>query len=208
MTTHYAQMSYTSFDAAGSAGGWRVKQSVGDLADPEQTLLLSGVHTGLNPVKPIPPYPTLEQLQQIPRRLAYRRVNRDNACYWHTVRAGVDHTGRPGNVFIHALLDRAAGEPDARSRHEGQDGDHERPNPQYRLADAQENATAARAHDLGDRANCANARPMGGKAQHKRQRDCKNECSHLGPERIPLSFGPPRCRSGTNRKRALANKGQ
>jgi len=113
MTTRYAQMSYTSFDAAGSAGGWRVKQSVGDLADPEQTLLLSGVHTGLNPVKPIPPYPTLEQLQQIPRRLAYRRVNRDNACYWHTVRAGVDHTGRPGNVFIHALLDRAAGEPDA-----------------------------------------------------------------------------------------------
>jgi GTPase-associated protein 1, N-terminal domain type 2/GTPase-associated protein 1, middle domain len=113
MTTRYAQMSYTSFDAAGSTGGWRVKQSAGGLADPERTLLLSGVHTGLNPVKPIPPYPTLEQLQQIPRRLAYRRVNRDNACYWHSVRAGVDHTGRPGNVFIHALLDRAAGEPDA-----------------------------------------------------------------------------------------------
>jgi hypothetical protein len=113
MTTRYAQMSYTSFDTAGSAGGWRVKQTAGDLADPEQTLLLSGVHTGLNAVKPMPPYPTLEQLQQIPRRLAYRRVNRDNACYWHTVPAGADHTGRPGNVFIHALLDRAAGEPDA-----------------------------------------------------------------------------------------------
>ena len=113
MTTRYAQMSYTSFDTAGSAGGWRVKQTVGDLANPEQSLLLSGVHTGLNPVKPIPPYPTLEQLQQIPRRLAYRRVNRDTACCWHTVPAGADHTGRPGNVFIHALLDRAAGEPDA-----------------------------------------------------------------------------------------------
>jgi len=113
MTARFAQMSYTSFDTAGSAGGWRVKQTAGDLADPEKTLLLSGVHTGLNPVKPIPPYPTLEQLQQIPRRLAYRRVNRDTTCYWHTVPAGADHTGRPGNVFIHALLDRAAGEPDA-----------------------------------------------------------------------------------------------
>jgi hypothetical protein len=113
MTTRYAQLSYTSFDTAGSAGGWRVKQTAGDLADPEQTLLLSGVHTGLNPVKPIPSYPTLEQLQQVPRRLAYRRVNRDTACYWHTVPAGADHTGRPGNMFVHALLDREAGEPDA-----------------------------------------------------------------------------------------------
>jgi GTPase-associated protein 1, N-terminal domain type 2/GTPase-associated protein 1, middle domain len=113
MTTRFAQMSYTSFDSAGSVGGWRVKQTAGDLADPEKTLLLSGVHTGLNPLKPIPTYPTLEQLQQIPRRLAYRRVNRDTACYWHTVPAGADHTGRPGNVFVHALLDRAAGEPDA-----------------------------------------------------------------------------------------------
>jgi hypothetical protein len=113
MTARYAQMSYTSFDTAGSAGGWRVKQTAGDLVDPEQALLLSGVHTALNPVKPIPPYPTLEQLQQIPRRLAYRRVNRDTACYWHTVPAGSDHTGRPGNVFIHALLDRSAGEPNA-----------------------------------------------------------------------------------------------
>src|ERR1700676_1037186 len=113
MTTRYAQMSYTSFDSAGSAGGWRGKQTSGDLADPQQTLLLSCVHTGLNAVKPIPPYPTLEQLQQIPRRLAYRRVNRDNGCYWHTVPAGADHTGRPGNVFIHALLDRAARAADA-----------------------------------------------------------------------------------------------
>jgi hypothetical protein len=116
MTARFAQMSYTSFDTAGSAGGWRVKQTAGDLAEREKTLLLSGVHTGLNPVKPIPSYPTLEQLQQIPRRLAYRRVNRDTACYWHTVPAGADHIGRPGNVFLHALLDRAAGEPDARYR--------------------------------------------------------------------------------------------
>jgi hypothetical protein len=55
MTTRFAQMSYTSFDTAGSAGGWRVKQTTGDLVAPEQALLLSGVHTALYPVKPIPP---------------------------------------------------------------------------------------------------------------------------------------------------------
>lgn len=110
MTARFAQLSYTSFDTAGAAGGWRVKQTAGELADGEKSLMLSGVQTGLNPVEPMPLYPTDEQLQQIPRRLAFRRLNRDTACYWHTVPAGADHTGRPGNVFVHLLLDRAAGD--------------------------------------------------------------------------------------------------
>ncbi|ORB87026.1 hypothetical protein B1987_28295 [Mycobacterium kansasii] len=109
MTARYAQLSYTSFDASGSAGGWRVKQTSGDLDEAEEALLVSGVHTVLNPVKPLPAFPTAAQLQHIPRRLAYRRINRNTACYWHTVPAGSDRTGRPGNVFVHAMLDREAG---------------------------------------------------------------------------------------------------
>ena len=35
MTPRFAQMSYTSFDNAGSVGGWRVKQAAGDLDDAE-----------------------------------------------------------------------------------------------------------------------------------------------------------------------------
>ncbi|KZS62973.1 hypothetical protein [Mycobacterium ostraviense] len=109
MTARYGQLSYTSFDAIGSAGGWRVKQTSGDLDDAEEALLVSGVQTVLNPVTPIPAFPAAAQLQRIPHRLAYRRINRNTACYWHTVPAGSDHTGRPGNVFVHAMLDREAG---------------------------------------------------------------------------------------------------
>ena len=36
------------------------------------------------------------------------------AAYWHTVPAGPDSTGRPGNVFAHAVLDRTA---EAEPRH-------------------------------------------------------------------------------------------
>ncbi|ETZ98561.1 hypothetical protein I547_6371 [Mycobacterium kansasii 824] len=87
MTARYGQLSYTSFDASGSAGGWRVKQTGGDLDEAEEALLVAGVHTVLNPVKPLPAFPTAAQLQRIPHRLAYRRINRNTACYWHTVPA-------------------------------------------------------------------------------------------------------------------------
>ena len=48
-------------------------------------------------------------IDQLPRRLVHGPV--DPACpgadaYWHAVPAGVDSSGRPGNVFTHVLLDR------------------------------------------------------------------------------------------------------
>jgi hypothetical protein len=61
-----------------------------------------------DPVDPLPTYPTPEQLERGPRRLAYRHIGARRAGYWHTVPAGPDSTGRPGNVFAHAVLDRNA----------------------------------------------------------------------------------------------------
>ena len=107
MTTRYGQLSYTSFDAAGTVGGWQVKQTAGGLTTEEIQTLVAGVRTVFNPVRPLPAYPTTQQLADGPRRLAFRRVDRDAAGYWHTVPAGPDSTGRPGNVFAHAVLDRA-----------------------------------------------------------------------------------------------------
>jgi len=46
--------------------------------------------------------------------LAYRRIDDRGSGYWHTVPAGSDDTGRPGNVFAHTLLDR---DPDAAPHH-------------------------------------------------------------------------------------------
>lgn len=113
MTPRYGQLAYTSFDAAGSVGGWQVKETSGELTPEETQLLLAGVRTVFRPVEPPPAYPTAEQLEQVPRRLAYRRTEQSGAAYWHTVPAGSDSIGRPGNVFAHALLDRT---PDPRRR--------------------------------------------------------------------------------------------
>ena len=114
VNTRYGQLAYTSFDKPGSAGGWQIKQVGGALSAEEAQTLVAGVRTAFDPVEPLPTYPTPEQLERGPRRLAYRRIDERSAGYWHTVPAGSDSTGRPGNVFAHAVLDRT---PDAAPRH-------------------------------------------------------------------------------------------
>lgn len=106
MTSRYGQLAYTSFDAVGTVGGWQVKQTDGDLTPTETQALIAGVRTIFRQVGSAPDFPTPEQLEQGPRRLAYRHLG-DGAGYWHTSPAGSDSTGRPGNVFAHVLLDRA-----------------------------------------------------------------------------------------------------
>jgi hypothetical protein len=113
MNSRYGQLAYTSFDKPGSAGGWQIKQVGGALSADETQTLVSGVRTVFRPVEPLPTYPTPEQVERGPRRLAYRRIDAPTAGYWHTVPAGADSTGRPGNVFAHAVLDR---DPDAGPR--------------------------------------------------------------------------------------------
>lgn len=108
MTTRYGQLTYTSLEAVGRLGGWQVKETAGGLTAAEADLLVSRIHIALNPIEQLPRYPTPDQLRAIPRRLAFHRVDDDTAAYWHTVPAGYDSTGRPGNVFAHALLDRDA----------------------------------------------------------------------------------------------------
>ncbi len=113
MTSRFGQLAYTSFDAVGTAGGWQVKETSGDLTATETQSLIAGVHTVFRQVGQVPDFPTSDQLEQGPRRLAYRHLG-DGAGYWHTFPAGSDSTGRPGNVFAHVLLDRA---PDTHPRH-------------------------------------------------------------------------------------------
>ena len=115
MTARYGQLAYTSFDPPGAAGGWQIKQVAGGLTRAETQTLLAGMRTAFDAVEPLPAYPTPEQLERGPRRLAYRRIDGGRAGYWHTAPAGPDSTGRPGNVFAHAVLDRAAdGQPQHR----------------------------------------------------------------------------------------------
>lgn len=110
MSRRYGQLTYTSFDVAGTAGGWQVKESTGQLTAGESDILVAGVRTVFRAVDPLPDYPTPQDCERGPRRLAYRPTAPDAAAFWHTVPAGSDSTGRPGNVFAHAVLDRRSGE--------------------------------------------------------------------------------------------------
>ncbi|MCC9185061.1 hypothetical protein LOC73_31350 [Mycolicibacterium mageritense] len=88
MTARYGQLAYTSFDAVGSAGGWQVKQTTGAPTPDEIQQLIAGVRTVFRPLEPMPAYPTPEQLEQGPRRLAYGRLEGEAVALWHTVPAG------------------------------------------------------------------------------------------------------------------------
>lgn len=100
------QLTYTSFDTGtGTGGGWQVKQASETLDPGDQELLRARVSTALTPVDPLPQFPTPDQVQARTRRLMYTPVDGGRGAYWHTVAAGADGSGRPGNVFAHTLLE-------------------------------------------------------------------------------------------------------
>lgn len=151
MTGRHAQLSYTSYDAGrGAAGGWQIKQTIGELTDDESRRLMAELRTVLTPAQPLPDYPTPEQLAAAPRRLAYR-----DGCYWHTARAGIDATGRPGNVFVHALLDRSpTADPVARPVQRWGSPDWLSPYGQAAVAEAELPETAPRLSEVISRKTC------------------------------------------------------
>jgi GTPase-associated protein 1, N-terminal domain type 2 len=105
----FAQLTYTSFDRNdGSRGGQQVKDTQGNLTVAEKRFLLSRVSTRLVEAS-VSPYPSADELAALPSRLLYAPAGDGGAGYWHTVHAGADSTGRPGNVFAHVVLDRRPG---------------------------------------------------------------------------------------------------
>lgn len=108
----FAQLTYTSFDNGdGSGGGWQVKDIRGELTAGEQQFLWKHAPTRIEGPA-LAAIPNAEELAALPRRLVYAPVPGERAAYWHSVPAGADSTGRPGNVFSHVLLDRRPSEPD------------------------------------------------------------------------------------------------
>lgn len=103
----FAQLTYASFDPGdGTGGGWQVKDTVGELGTDERAFLAARVSTQLGVGEALPLLPTAPELAARPRRMLYASVPGGGVAYWHTVAAGTDSTGRPGNVFAHVLLDR------------------------------------------------------------------------------------------------------
>lgn len=105
--TRYAQLAYTSSESAsGFSGGWHVTSHTGLITPDEQDTLTARIVTRFDVDPPLQAYPTPDEIAARPARLCYSTLTSATAAYWHTVDAGTDATGRPGNVFAHVLLDR------------------------------------------------------------------------------------------------------
>ncbi|MFP5347639.1 MAG: hypothetical protein ACLGIA_11520 [Actinomycetes bacterium] len=109
--SRFPQLTYTSFDRGDGQGGWQVKDTVGDLDGAEETYLLRHVNTHAQTLGALPQFPSPEEISARCRTLVYRNDRAGSAAYWHSIPAGHDAAGRPGNVFIHALVDRHPEEP-------------------------------------------------------------------------------------------------
>lgn len=103
----WGQLTYASFDRGnGASGGWQIKETSGELDDEEIKMLRSRIVTQFDSEGSLSAFPGAAELAAVPRRLTYISDGQRPAAYWHSVMAGRDATGRPGNVFSHVLLDR------------------------------------------------------------------------------------------------------
>lgn len=107
----WGQLTYTSFDdGSGFGGGWQVKNVSGGVTARERDVLTSMVSTRFDVEPALPQFPTPTDIAERPCRLMYAPTE-NGAGFWHTVDAGLDGSGRPGNVFAHVLVDRAIASP-------------------------------------------------------------------------------------------------
>src|SRR5688572_30526320 len=106
------QLTYASSEAApGRSGGWDVQQLTPGTPSALESQMRAGVTTRLEALDALDEFPTAAELAARTRRLAFR-FDDDGAgsVWWHAVDAGKDATGRPGNVFTHAVA--VSGQPD------------------------------------------------------------------------------------------------
>lgn len=103
----WAQLTYTCRGASEEtpSGGWQFTPT-GVCTDAELARVLADLPTQLRVPRPLPRYPSAADLAAVPRRLALVASGDEAAFLVHSVPAGHDATGRPGNVFSHVLLDR------------------------------------------------------------------------------------------------------
>lgn len=104
ITVPWQQLTYASVEAsAGRGGGWGVTGKTPGLRESDLETLKHGIVTRLDEVTPTDEFAKREELDRRDRRLTYRPLGGGGA-WWHAVAAGKDATGRPGNVFTHAVL--------------------------------------------------------------------------------------------------------
>lgn len=104
-------LTYASFTAPGepgAGGGWRVGQCEGGLSDGEVRQLCGRIPTRLPGTRPVPRYPSAEEVFGLERRMAWTSApwGGGDRVFWFSTPAGEDGTGRAGNVFTQVYVFR------------------------------------------------------------------------------------------------------
>ena len=100
-----AQLLYTNVDrvAGGRAvSGWQTMEVSAGLDEAGATLMRGLIEPSLNPLRPLPGFPTPEEIGAAERRFAQVPTGIGTVLV-HTAPAGVDTTGRP-NTMSHLVL--------------------------------------------------------------------------------------------------------
>lgn len=99
----WAHVTYASFRNIDGRGGWHAGPSTGaDQAD--QQLVGEYAPTSLAPTATFDDFIGAAEIDALPRRFEYVPLP-DRGLFLQSVPAGKDATGRPGNVFTHAVVD-------------------------------------------------------------------------------------------------------
>lgn len=97
----WGQLGYTS-----SKGGFGIHAETAVTVH-ERDVLVAGAYAGRDSFgQELPLLADPEEIDQFYRNLSYRRVDDVGACYWHSAPAGPDESGRTGNCFVHALVEK------------------------------------------------------------------------------------------------------
>lgn len=105
----WAHVTYASFRNRAGSGGWHTGPSV-EATSEEEALVMEYAPTSVVPTAPIDDFISAGEIAELPRRFEYLPLG-DRGLFMQSVPAGKDATGRPGNVFTHAAIDRDLAEP-------------------------------------------------------------------------------------------------
>ncbi|WP_156231841.1 GAP1-N2 domain-containing protein [Corynebacterium occultum] len=100
----WTHVTYASFRNASGQGGWRTGPSI-SAAEEHHQLVAEHAPTSLIPVQTFDDFIGSKAIAELPRRFEYQPLKK-GALIMQSVPAGKDATGRPGNVFTHAVIDR------------------------------------------------------------------------------------------------------
>jgi hypothetical protein len=104
-STSVGQIGYTS-----SRGGFGIQSQSGELTDAERDQLVRGADPERTDFgEQLPRFAAPEEVARFNRNLVCAELAPGMSAAWHSAPAGADESGRTGNVFVHALIDRDPG---------------------------------------------------------------------------------------------------